>query len=141
MMDDDGQEARDLASVSLTSNPLAVLGRQAQQIAFYTSVPAEARAGLALDAVSAAEVMARTDLPSPIVRLLDEYERGHPGIQLRPLRLVQFDGRDPTVNPATSAPLPDVDQLVTFNVTETVVTPDALTVRSYLLLAQRETAA
>jgi hypothetical protein len=134
----DRPEPQDLAAARITGEPLAVLGRQAEQIAFFSPVSAEASTGFVPEPVINHENIARTDLPRNIVALLDQYERDR-GTTLRPLRLLQFDAQQPTANLAASTPLPDVEQLVTLSITETVITADTLTVRSYVLFAQPET--
>jgi hypothetical protein len=122
----------DPALTSLRGDPRAVLGGQLQQLAFYEAAPRDADRGDAID---------RDSLPMEVVRVLDAYEQAHPGIRLRPTRLVQFDGRNPSTHRSTSAPLPGLDELVTLSVTESVVTAEALTVRSWIVFAACEPAA
>lgn len=128
----------EVESTILASNPRVLLDRQAQQLAYYDAVPREAVFGPTAMPMLAEEEISREQLPRQLVQLVEDYESAHRGEQLRPVRLLQFDGRYPTRNSVSPEPGPDLDQLATVSVTESIVTSEELTVRSYLLFAQRE---
>jgi hypothetical protein len=134
----DDNPGPDPAQASLTISPRDLLARQVGQLGFYEAANAEAAGG---EESRGQGVIARDDLPPQIASLLDQYAAARPDVQLRPRRLLRFDGRYPTTNVAVPGLLPNVEHLVTFSTTETTLTADSLTVRGYLLLADAETAA
>lgn len=133
-------EPGELGPTIMAGNPRVLLERQTQQLAFYDAAPPEGFFGLTATPVTEDQI-GRELLPRQIAQLLEEYESSHSGERLELVRLLLFDGRHPTRDVVSPGALPAIDQLVTFSLSETLVSPEELTVRSYLLFARRERSA
>jgi hypothetical protein len=116
----------------------AVLREHRQQILRYADLPAMPSEESATVASAVEEhALSVDDLPQDLERLIRQYERERPGVRLEPRRyLVVGEAKEGLVT-LGGGDLPDDDELVTFAITETTMSCEAVHVRSRVLIAAR----
>jgi hypothetical protein len=77
------------------------------------------------------------DLPDDLQRLARDYQRQRPGVQLDPKRYLVIGEADKGLVASGGRDVPDDDALVSFAITETTVSCEAVHVRSRVLIAAR----
>ena len=124
------------ASADVARTTLTVLR---DQLLTYGSAPADDQATLNA-ATGPLQAPLSDELPDELARLVAEYEQGHPGERLTPVRLLSV-GHTDALEPAafTAADLPAGDDLVLLSVTQTIAAAHLIEVRSRVLIARRST--
>ena len=82
-------------------------------------------------------VLSIDDLPDQLQRLVHRYESDWPNVRLVPRGYIVTGPTGDVPAPIGLGDVPAVDELVSFAVTETVVSSDKVEVRSHLLVAAR----
>lgn len=81
--------------------------------------------------------LTRSSLPAPMANLVEQYEAGHPGVRLQPLRFVSAGPSGQDFAAAADVPIPPESELVSLSVTESSVDAGHVEARCHIMLAAR----
>ena len=112
----------------MPSSPWQMIGADAREV-----IRAYRREFTAQEDAVATQPIDLASVPEPLMRLFSEYQASHPGSELTPVFLLSLDAAGQSL--AGSGDLPGDDEMVLFNITETVASASIVRVYTYVLIA------